>query len=204
MHIYPRIEQLRTKIMSCKKCTKAVAGTKNFPFEKSFDWIPNEVTILFLAHEPPNSDNYFYTNPQSMFTKTLLKLLFKANLLSREDLEDFVIKGFYLTDISKCHRGEPANCGEFLKEEIELLKPEIVCTLGRNALSFVLKNSDVSFKDIVGGFIDKALIKEEYQRVKYFFSCYFPLTAPVRNEVRIRHFENLWKILSTKPNAERD
>lgn len=204
MDIYMRLSKLRERILLCKKCASAVAGTKNFPFEQSFDWIPNEVTILFLAHEPPNLNNYFYTNPQSVFTRTVLKLLFKANLLSREALKDFFMKGFYLTDISKCHRGKPAQCGEFLKEEIEVLKPKIVCTLGRNASSFVLKNSNVSFRDIVGGFIDKALVKDEYQGVKYFFACYFPLTAPIRNEVRICHFENLGKILSAKPNAERD
>lgn len=204
MDIYTRLSKLRDRILLCKKCTKAVEGTKNFPFKQSFDWIPNELTILFLAHEPPNSNNYFYTNPNSMFTTTVLKLLVRADLLTYGNLDDFVTKGFYLTDIAKCHRGEPAQCSEFLREEIEILNPRIVCTLGKNALNFILKDSIKNFRKTVGSFIDNSLIKEEYQGDRHFFSCYFPLTAPVRNEVRVSHFKNLGAILSADLSTEQN
>lgn len=195
MDIYTRLDQLRTKILSCKNCKKAVLETKNFPFKKSFEWIPHKVTILFLAQEPPNSDNYFYSNQNSIFTKTILKLLVSSDLLIHENLEDFVMKGFYLTDIAKCHRGQPDGCSDFLIEEIDILNPKIICTFGKNALNFILKDSVNNFRKAVGNFIDKSLIKEKYQGNRYFFSCYFPLTAPVRNELRVAHLKKLRDIL---------
>ncbi|MCS7203730.1 MAG: hypothetical protein NZ809_04715 [Thermodesulfovibrio sp.] len=192
--ISDKLIELRNLINACQICHRANIEYKNFPFKTTLEWIPRETKILFLAQDPPANQNYFYSNPESRFTQKLLKLLVSSELLKENQLEDFVKEGYYLTDAAKCSCGDQKNCKKFLIEEIDIIKPKIICTLGLQALKSLLKRQKLTLKKFVGRGVPSSILKNEFSSI-YVFSCYFP-TAMVKDEIKIRHFKILNGLLN--------
>lgn len=190
------LKKLREDIINCNECIHAERDIKIFPFINSFQFIPINTRILFLAQDPPrNSQNYFYFNYNSQFTKRILNLLFKADILSNPTMQDFVQKGFYLTDSVKCLCGNIEKCRGFLLRELHIVKPKIICTLGSFALKSVVKEKRVTLKEFSGKIVQITSLIDDFIINIPVFSCYFPIRSKVSDKDRIEHFIKLKDIL---------
>lgn len=134
---------IKENIDRCKKCAK-YKYVQIPPCEKkhpSKHQIPKDVKLLFIGEAPPASGKYFYEDETGL--RTLLFELY--GIKNTSGLDAFISKGFYLLDAVKCpskkngknknpSKSVIKNCSSFLKEEIDFIKPQNICALGRSAL----------------------------------------------------------------------
>lgn len=182
---------LRQDINRCTICPKAITAVKNFPFKNTMKWLPKDTKVMFVAQDPPASGKYLYDGTNEKFTKGVLKLFKEAGLFHSLKLNDFVAAGFYLTDILKCPGGKIETCKAFLRREIHLLAPKVICTMGKKALKAFLKSKQFSLKEYVGQFVPSLQLDQELAQGKPVFCCYFPIKYPVKDKVKIKHLTRL-------------
>jgi uracil-DNA glycosylase len=204
-----KLKNLKEQIEICDKCKEKIGekniSMKNYPFKKGFDFVPEEVKIMFIAEEPPNTGNYFYEkNKRDSVRSSLFGLLKDANIFDFQSIDiiltsniedatkDFTKKGFYLADIVKCPNGSAKDCLCFLKHEIEILNPRIICTLGNKATKTFVKEKNIKFEEIIKDnlFLQKNRIIDDFNSYKI-FPCYFPTTTPVTNKEKVERFKML-------------
>jgi len=131
------MESLKEEIRNCTKCadlvrsrTQAVAGDGKLPAK-----------ILFVGLAPGRNGADITGIP---FTKDRSGLLFREALLKSN------ISNYFVTNIIKCNpkdnmgrnrlpkKEEIVNCRNYLLTEIYKISPEIIITLGKEALEFFL------------------------------------------------------------------
>ncbi len=122
-----RISNLNELIKSCKKCplhlnrTNAVVGNGNID------------TKIMLIGEAPGRNEDLQGIPFVGSAGKLLDSLLNENNIKRDDV--------YITNVVKCrppnnrtpNKEEIDSCLPYLIEEIDIIKPEIILTLGRTA-----------------------------------------------------------------------
>jgi hypothetical protein len=101
---------------------------------------PRAVKILFVGVAPPRKGDHFYSNPSDKLRINLFPLLSSLDYQCRSPSE-FLSHGFFLTHTAKCSVAGTwrANLAlslfcatQFLRQEIDLLKPQSVCILSKN------------------------------------------------------------------------
>ncbi len=109
-------------------------------------WKPDEVKVLFLAESPPwNESLYFYSEKrEGGLSRTLFRYLGIDGASKTEKLLEFKRRGLFLIDTLKCvfkknvRKTIPDKLIRFsaqiLENEIETLKPSLICVLGETAL----------------------------------------------------------------------
>lgn len=189
--MYKDFLKLRQDINECAVCPGAITAVKNFPFKGAMKWLPKHTKVMFIAQDPPTSGKYLYDGTNERFTKGVLKLLKAAGLVQGLELGDFIKAELYLTDILKCPRGKVENCKTFLRKEIRLLTPEVICTLGKKGLEAFLKSDRFKMKEYAGQFILPSQLDQGITQGRPVFCCYFPMKYPVSDERKIKHFRRL-------------
>jgi uracil-DNA glycosylase family 4 len=140
--------KIEEEIKQCMKCKEeGLSGVRcpdgRIPFLK-----PRNVKLLFVSEAPPlNCNSYFYNEKSNDRLRTSLFELLRNELgYEMTTLTDFSNAGFFLLPTVKCPSARegrntaPATsvirrCAEHhLKREIEYIKPDGVCLLGRTAL----------------------------------------------------------------------
>jgi DNA polymerase len=119
------LEELEDFISNCVRC-RLSKGRKNIVFGEG---LPN-ARLVFIG-EAPGVEEDVRGKPFVGAAGKLLTDIIKAMGLTRE--------GVYICNIVKCHPpgnrdpepDEIGTCLPFLKGQISLIKPEIICTLGR-------------------------------------------------------------------------
>ena len=126
------LEQIRTQIAACRLCDLAKARTETVPGEGD-----PRAKVMLIGEAPG-----FYEDKQGIpfvgaAGKLLNELLEDAGL-SRDDV--------YIANVIKCRppdnrdpmTDEVETCKPFLLQQIELIKPKVVCTLGNFAMQTML------------------------------------------------------------------
>ncbi|NOZ90595.1 MAG: uracil-DNA glycosylase [Epsilonproteobacteria bacterium] len=143
------LTELKKRVESCHLC----------PLSKSRDHTvfgegDSSARIMFIGDYPMDIENNqgrpFLGRAGEMLTLMIEKVL----SLSREDV--------YITNILKCHLPSTQefhnsyvhSCKSYLFKEIELIKPQIIVTLGEIAYHY-LNNEDSRLKDIRGNIIQR-------------------------------------------------
>jgi len=156
--------EIQDVIKRCKRCKEegfygVICPDKRVPVSK-----PRNVKLLFISEAPPlNSHYYFYNESSNDRLRNSLFELLRCDLgYEISSIKNFIAAGFYLLPTVKCpsartgRNAAPAKsviklCAEqHLKQEIEYIKPEGVCLLGRTALQgFLILRSlwDVQVQD---------------------------------------------------------
>ncbi|MGB2727633.1 MAG: uracil-DNA glycosylase family protein [Halobacteriota archaeon] len=148
--------EIQEEIKRCKKCKEEGIYRVRCPDERVPVSEPQNVKLLFVSEAPPlNSRYYFYNeNSNDRLRNSLFDLLRTDMGYEIRSINDFIAAGFYLLPTVKCpsaREGRNAAPGgrviklcaeQHLKLEIEYIKPEGVCLLGRTALRgfFILRN----------------------------------------------------------------
>lgn len=144
-----KIKQLKSQVINCFLCdelvksrTRVVSGYGDF-----------KAKVLIVGEAPGRLGADITGVP---FTRDrsgvfLQKMLNKFGLnLSEPESENPDLKGVFITNIVKCNPRKPddtnrsptnpeiKNCMEYLSKEIEIIKPELIVTLGLPASKFIL------------------------------------------------------------------
>ncbi len=147
-------QEIQEGVKRCKRCKEEGFDGVKCPDDRipTVEPRPRGVRILFISEAPPlNSQYYFYyENTNDRLRNSLFELLRSAMSCESEHgistISDFIDAGFFLLPTVKCPTARDGRnaapsagviklCAErHLKREIEYIKPEGVCLLGRTAL----------------------------------------------------------------------
>ena len=147
-----RLQELRNRTEECKGCTLFRKRT-NLVFG-----VGDENARLMFVGEAPGQDEDLKGEPFVGRAGQLLTKMIEAMGLSREKV--------YIANILKCR--PPNNripqpeeieaCTAFLTEQIKIIEPKVICTLGKFASQFLLK-SEVPISALRGKFYELNGIK---------------------------------------------
>jgi uracil-DNA glycosylase family 4 len=157
-------DEIQDGIKRCKKCKEEGFYEVKCPDDRIPTAEPRNVKLLFVSEAPPLNTRYYFYNEYSndRLRNSLFELLRGDFGYEISTIRDFNTAGFYLLPTVKCPSARngrntaPAKsvikfCAEqHLKREIEYIKPDGVCLLGRTALQgfLILRNLwDVQVQD---------------------------------------------------------
>lgn len=129
------LAQLSKAVAACTQCALHEKRTK------TVFGVGNPRTRVLFVGEAPGRDEDLKGEPFVGRAGQLLNKILAAIELRREDV--------YITNILKCRppqnrdpqESEIRCCEEYLKQQIELIRPEVVCALGRIAAQWLLKTN---------------------------------------------------------------
>ena len=130
------LEIFRQQICDCSKCSLC-STRQNFVFGAG-----NSAAGIMFVGEAPGADEDRQGEPFVGAAGQLLNKIISAMDLRREDV--------YICNILKCRPpnnrdpqpDEIEQCEPYLKRQIELIQPKVICTLGRFAAQTLLRSSD--------------------------------------------------------------
>lgn len=139
--------QLRNRILECTRCGLCRTRTMAVPGDG-----PVPARLMFVGEGPGVQDDA-QGLPFVDASGELLGRMIQAMGLRREDV--------YLSNVLKCatpnkrapHDEEVAACSAYLREEIALVRPEVVIALGTDATAWFL-GAGVKFSSVRGRFHD--------------------------------------------------
>jgi len=190
-----KIEELDLKIKNCKKCNLWKTRNKPLVGDGSI-----HADILLIGESPGYNENLVGKAFVGEAGKILDKLLSLINL-KRDEI--------YITNILKCHppknhnpsRQEIDSCIGYLHEQIKIIKPKIILTLGKYASKEVFTNFNLIFtriSDFHGKIFEaetgfgklenlfdfpNSLKSKEFQRKIKIIPLYHPAVACYHNEM---------------------
>ncbi len=149
-----------------------------------------EAEVVFIGEAPGKTEDK-EGRPFLGAAGKFLNEMLESIKLSREDI--------YITNVVKYRPpdnrdplpGEVASCADWLREELEVIKPKLVVFLGRHALRHY-------FPDAKIGEVHGKLLKKVTPIGNYFFALYHPAAALYNGsmrEVLLTDFKKLPKVL---------
>ena len=133
-----KLQSIKQQVIQCTKCdlsktrTNSVAGKGNFHSD-----------VIFVGEAPGRNEDKHGEPFIGVAGKKLTSALEEAGI-SREEV--------YITNIVKCRppknrvptTTERSTCQEYLKQEISIIKPKIICILGNTAFNSLLGGSEIT------------------------------------------------------------
>ena len=168
---------LRERILSCQKCP-LYQGRKNA--------VPGEGNLgteLMFVGEAPGRDEDMQGRPFVGRAGQLLTKIIQAMKFKREEV--------YITNIVKCrppenrtpHKQEIEMCQDYLREQIRMIKPKVIVTLGKVAADFFIE-SKLGMTALRGNFY-------EFNNIKVMPT--FHPSYIIRNEGNIEIKKMVWE-----------
>ncbi|MGE5300614.1 MAG: uracil-DNA glycosylase [Acidobacteriota bacterium] len=147
------LARLREEIGDCKRC-KLSEGRKNIVFGEG----DAGAILMFIGEGPGREEDIqgrpFVGDAGMLLTKLIEKMSVGEKSLTRADV--------YIGNIVKCRppmnrdpeEDEIASCRGFIERQIEIIRPEIIVTLGRIALQTLLKRPQLRITAARGIFFE--------------------------------------------------
>ena len=132
-----KLEIIKENVIECTKCDLCKTRTNSVPGKGNF-----HSDVIFVGEAPGKNEDKNGEPFIGVAGKKLSTALKKAEI-SREDV--------YITNIVKCRPPknrvpttiERNTCQEYLKQEISIIKPKIICILGNTAFNSLLGGSEI-------------------------------------------------------------
>ena len=132
-----KLEKIRQDVTECTKCELSKTRIRSVPGKGNF-----KADVIFVG-EAPGKNEDLNGEPFIGIAGKKLSAALKDAGISREDV--------YITNIVKCrppknrvpNTTERSTCQEYLKQEISIIKPKIICILGNTAFSSLLGGSEI-------------------------------------------------------------
>lgn len=132
------LEKIRKQVVVCTNCELCKTRTNAVPGKGS----PN-AQIMFIGEAPGRTED-LRGEPFVGAAGRKLDVLLENNGILRESV--------YITNVVKCRppnnriptSDEQQACSEYLKAEIELINPKIICVLGNTACNSILGQGDIT------------------------------------------------------------
>ena len=132
-----KIEQVKEEVIKCTKCELSETRTNSVPGKGNF-----KSDVIFVGEAPGKNEDEKGEPFIGIAGKKLSSALENAGV-SRDDI--------YITNIVKCRppsnripkTNERETCQEYLKQEISIIKPKIICVLGNTVFNSILGGSEI-------------------------------------------------------------
>lgn len=133
-----KLETIRQSVIKCTKCDLCKTRTNAVPGKGNFD-----SDVIFVGEAPGRNEDH-NGEPFIGVAGQKLSAALKLAGISRAQV--------YITNIVKCRPPnnrvptvvERATCREYLKHEISIIKPKIICILGNTAFNSLLGGSEIT------------------------------------------------------------
>ena len=133
-----KLEIIKQNVIECTKCDLSKTRTNSVPGKGNF-----HSNVIFVGEAPGKNEDKNGEPFIGIAGKKLSIALEKAGI-SREEV--------YITNIVKCRPPknrvpttiERGTCQEYLKQEIAIIKPKIICVLGNTAFNSLLGGSEIT------------------------------------------------------------
>jgi DNA polymerase len=132
------LETIKQNVIKCTKCELCKTRTNAVPGKGNF-----QSDVIFVGEAPGRNEDKHGEPFVGVAGKKLSIALEEAGI-SRDEV--------YITNIVKCrppnnrvpNTSERNTCQEYLKEEISIIKPKIICILGNTAFNSILGGSEIT------------------------------------------------------------
>ncbi|HIE46305.1 MAG: uracil-DNA glycosylase [Thaumarchaeota archaeon] len=133
-----KLEIVKQNVIKCTKCDLSKTRTNSVPGKGNF-----QSDVIFVGEAPGKNEDKNGEPFIGIAGKKLTVALEEAGV-SRDEI--------YITNIVKCrppNNRVPSNierntCQEYLKEEISIIKPKIICILGNTVFNSILGGSEIT------------------------------------------------------------
>jgi len=133
-----KLEIIKENVIECTKCDLCKTRTNSVPGKGNF-----HSDVIFVGEAPGKNEDKNGEPFIGVAGKKLSVALEEAGI-SRDDV--------YITNIVKCRPPknrvpttiERSTCQEYLKQEISIIKPKIICILGNTAFNSLLGGSEIT------------------------------------------------------------
>jgi len=132
------LETIKQNVIKCTKCDLCKTRTNAVPGKGNF-----QSDVIFVGEAPGRNEDKNGEPFIGVAGKKLSIALDEAGI-SRDEV--------YITNIVKCrppnnrvpNTDERDTCKEYLKQEISIIKPKIICILGNTAFNSILGGSEIT------------------------------------------------------------
>jgi len=132
------LETIKQKVINCTKCDLCKTRTNSVPGKGNF-----HSDVIFVGEAPGRNEDK-KGEPFVGVAGTKLSIALDEAGISRDSV--------YITNIVKCrppknrvpNTDERNTCQEYLKQEISIIKPKIICILGNTAFNSILGGSEIT------------------------------------------------------------
>lgn len=133
-----QLETIKQNVIKCTKCDLCKTRTNSVPGKGNF-----QSDVIFVGEAPGRNEDKNGEPFVGAAGKKLSAALEGAGI-SREEV--------YITNVVKCrppnnrvpNTKERDTCKEYLKKEISVIKPKIICVLGNTAFNSILGGSEIT------------------------------------------------------------
>lgn len=133
-----QLETVKQDVIKCTKCDLCKTRTNSVPGKGNF-----QSDVIFVGEAPGRNEDKNGEPFVGAAGKKLSAALEGAGI-SREEV--------YITNVVKCrppnnrvpNTKERDTCKKYLKEEISIIKPKIICVLGNTAFNSILGGSEIT------------------------------------------------------------
>ena len=133
-----KLQSIKQNVIECIKCDLCKTRTNSVPGKGNF-----KSSVIFVGEAPGKNEDKNGEPFIGVAGKKLSAALESAGV-SREDV--------YITNIVKCRppknriptSTERETCQDYLKQEISIIKPKIICILGNTAFNSLLGGSEIT------------------------------------------------------------
>ena len=133
-----KLEIIRQNVIKCTKCDLSKTRTNSVPGKGNF-----HSDVIFVGEAPGKNEDK-NGEPFIGIAGKKLSIALEGAGISREEV--------YITNIVKCRPPknrvpttiERETCQEYLKQEITIIKPKIICILGNTAFNSLLGGSEIT------------------------------------------------------------
>ena len=177
------MHELENKVIACRDCQLCQGRTHAVPGDGSY-----QAKIMFIGEGPGKAEDLLGKPFVGAAGKFLAKMLAEIGL-KREDV--------YITNVVKCRPPENRDplqeeadaCFKYLDEQLKLIKPRVIVTLGRHSMTRFLPGFRISdihgqAKRVLGVFSEKQVI----------FPLYHPAAALYNPNLRNTLMEDMKKL----------
>jgi len=132
------LETIKQNVINCTKCDLCKTRTNSVPGKGNF-----KSDVIFVGEAPGRNEDES-GKPFVGVAGTKLSMALEEAGISREAV--------YITNVVKCrppknrvpNTDERNTCQEYLKQEISIIKPKIICILGNTAFNSILGGSEIT------------------------------------------------------------
>ena len=133
-----KLEKIKQNVIECTKCELSKTRTNSVPGKGNF-----HSSVIFVGEAPGKNEDQNGEPFIGIAGKKLSAALETASV-TRDEV--------YITNIVKCRppknrvptTNERSTCQEYLKQEIAIIKPKIICILGNTAFNSLLGGSEIT------------------------------------------------------------
>ena len=180
-----KLDSIAENVRECQKCELCETRINAVPGKGNFD-----ADVIFVGEAPGRNED-IHGEPFVGAAGKRLDMILEDTGIDRKDV--------YITNIVKCRppknrvpsKKEEESCNDFIKQEIEIINPKIICVMGNTAYGTLLDGKEITKNH--GKIVEKDGRK--------FFVTFHP-AATIYNQKLVEElkedFRKLAKFLETK------